>query len=96
MLEEFVTLDFVLSFAGMVIIVGILTQFTKTLIDKIVSNSTKYVVYAWTFLLCCFAAWQLGTWTNAATIIVTIFLWFLNSVFVWLSAMKAYDMTTGK
>jgi hypothetical protein len=89
--KEFVTLEFVLSFTGMVIVVSLLTQFTKNLFDKLFKNQTKYVVYAWAFALSVFAAISTGSFLNAKEIFETCLIWFINSVLVWFTAMKAFE-----
>jgi len=89
--ENFVSIDFVLSFTGMVIIVSLLTQFTKKLFDKILNNRTKYVVYGWSVLLCAFAGALTGKFSNAREIIETCVIWLINSVIVWFTSMKAYE-----
>jgi hypothetical protein len=93
--ENFVSLEFILSFAGMVILVSLLTQFTKRLFDKIVENHTKYLVYGWSFLLCLFAGVWLGKFSTSREIVETCVIWLINSVVVWFTAMKAYETVTG-
>lgn len=96
MFENFITIDYILTFAGMITVVCLLTQFTKGLFDKIVSNKTKYIVYGYSFLLCLFAgAWQ-GKFSSAKEIVETCVIWLINSVIVWFSSMKAFETITGK
>lgn len=89
--ENFVTIDFILSFAGMVVVVILLTQFTKSMFDKLFTNKTKHIVYFFAFLLCVLAALYSGDFTTTKMIIQTIVTWFVNSIIVWLSAMKAFE-----
>ncbi len=94
--ENFVSIDFILSFAGMVIMVSLLTQATKRLFDKLADNRTKYVVYGWAFLLCTFAGVWTGKFTTAREIVETCVIWLINSVVIWFTAMKAYEEISGK
>ncbi len=93
--DNFVSIDFVLSFAGMVIIVSLLTQFTKKLFDRLIDNRTKYVVYGWSVLLCTFAGAWTGKFSTAREIVETCVIWLINSVVVWFTAMKAYEEISG-
>ncbi len=94
--KEFITIDYILTFAGMVIIVNLLTQFTKKLFDRICNNHTKYVVYTYSFLLCLFAGiWQ-GKFSSTRDIVETCVIWLINSVIVWFTAMKAYETLASK
>lgn len=94
--DNFVSLDFILSFAGMVIVVSLLTQFTKRLFDKLMDNRTKYVVYVWSLLLCIFAGAWTGKFTTPTEVVETCVIWLINSVVVWFTAMKAYEEITKK
>jgi hypothetical protein len=95
MINNFVTMEYILTFTGMVIIVNLLTQFTKRLFDKIGDNRTKYVVAGYSILLCIIAgAWQ-DKFTNSREIVETCVIWLINSVVVWFSAMKAYETIKG-
>lgn len=90
--DNFVNVDYVLSFAGMIIIVNLLTQFTKRMFDKLLNQpKTKYVVYGWSFLLCAFAGAWTGKFTTGREIVETCLIWLINSVIVWFVAMKAFE-----
>lgn len=91
MMDNFVTLEFALTFAGMIIMVSLLTEATKKCFDKLVENKTKYVVLLWSFMLCVIAAiWQ-GDFSTLKIGAETCVIWFFNMVIIWLTAMKAYE-----
>lgn len=95
--ENFVTLQFVLSFAGMVLTVILLTQITKSFFDGVFpSNKTKFVVLGWSVLLCAFAGAWTGKFVSAREIIETCTIWTINSVVVWFTAMKAFEQGAEK
>lgn len=91
MLDNFVSMEFILSFAGMVIVVGLLTQFTKSLVDTLGANRTKYVVYGWSFFLCVLAAFFTGNFSTHEAVVETLIIWLINSIVVWFTAMKGYE-----
>lgn len=96
MLTDFITTEYIFTFAGMIVIVNLFTQFTKRLLDKIVENRTKWLVAAYSILLCILAgAWQ-GKFSTGREIVETCVIWLINSVIVWFAAMKAYETVTGK
>lgn len=86
-LTNFTELTYVLSFTGMIATVCLLTQFTKAMLDQLVENRTKYVVYFFSAALCVLAAIKLG----GPNLTDTIITWFLNSIIVWFAAMESFD-----
>lgn len=91
MLSNFVSMDYILTFAGMVVIVNMLTQFTKNLFDKIGDNRTKWVVAGYSIFMCIIAGvWQ-GKFSTGREVVETCVIWAINSVIVWFAAMKAYE-----
>lgn len=91
MLNNFVSMEYIFTFAGMVVLVNMLTQFTKRLFDKVGDNRTKWVVAGYSFLLCIFAGiWQ-GKFSTSREIMETCVIWLVNSVVVWFTAMKAFE-----
>ena len=91
---DFISLAQILTFPGMITTVMLLVQFTKKMFDKALPGvHTRYVVYMWSVLLCALAATILGDWVVPLQTIVT---WFINSVIVWFTAMKAYETLTDK
>lgn len=93
--ENFTTLEYLLSFPGMIAAVIMLTQFTKGMFDKVVNHATKYVVYAWSFILCVVSVVVNGDLSSTESILTTILVWFINSIIVWFSAMKAFETIRG-
>jgi len=93
---SFVTPEYIFSFAGMIVLVGLLTQFTKNLFDKIFQNHTKYVVYWWAFFFCALAAAFQGDFSTLKEVILSLVTWAVNSVIIWFTAMKAYEVITSK
>lgn len=91
MITEFVTMNYILTFTGMVVIVNLLTEFTKKLFDKMIPNQTKWVVAGYSILLGIIAAVWKGDFTSAMSTFETCVIWFVNSVVVWFTAMKAYE-----
>ena len=94
MIENFVSIDYLISQPGMIAVVILLTQFTKRLADSLIpNNQTKYVAYVWTLLLTAVVASMIGDWMNPVS---TIVVWFINSVIVWFAAMKAFEIIKGE
>lgn len=92
MFENFTTLAYLLSFPGMIAVVILLTNFTKNLFDKLFLNSTKYIVCGWSIVFSLVAFIYLGKFESWKTILESIVVWLVNSVIVWFSAMKAFEL----
>ena len=90
-MDEFVSLEFALTFAGMLLCVNILTQFTKGLFDKFCKNRTKYVVAGYSFLFAIIAAIWTGDFSSAKAVAGTVIVWLINAAIIWLAAMKGYE-----
>lgn len=91
MFEDFTTLAYMISFPGMILTVILLTQFTKTMFDNVLKVATKYLVFFYSAALCVVAAIVNGTFVGMPEVLGTILVWTVNSVIVWLAAMKAYE-----
>lgn len=94
--NDFVTLDYILTFTGMIIVVNLFTQFTKNLFDKWFENRTKWLVAAYSFIFASIAAFWKGNFSTARDIVETIVIWTVNAAIVWLTAMKAYETVIEK
>ena len=89
MFEDFITIETISTFPGMVLVVSLMTQFTKTLIDRFFfKNHTQYVVYFYALILNLFISYTQNFEGDLLTIIVMNV---LNSIIVALAAMKAYE-----
>ena len=94
-MNEFVSLEFALTFAGMLVCVNIMTQVTKGLFDKLFCNRTKYVVAGYSFLFAVIAAIWTGDFSNAKSASATCIVWIINAAVIWLAAMKGYEEVRG-
>jgi len=89
--ENFVTIDYILSFPGMVVLVVLFTQGTKSLADKIADNKTKYVVLFWAVFFAVFGALWNGGFSTVREIAETCLVWLANAFIVWFASRKAYE-----
>lgn len=86
-MNEFITLDYLASFAGTVFAVNLLVQFTKELIDKYIAKiHTRWVVFLYAELIMFGTAYFQNTITQESA-----FLIFLNGFLVALTAIGAYS-----
>ena len=86
-MDNFVTLDYLSTFGGMVTIVVIITQFTKDLIDKFTKGlNTKYVVYVYSLLTI------IGYEITANIFDISkIFVILINAMILTMTAMGGYE-----
>ena len=86
-MNEYITLAYLGTFAGMVVVVNIVEQFLKPLIDKIKKIHTRYIV--WLIAMILSFALQAITGSFNAEI---VYLLLLNSILVTLTAMGTYEL----
>jgi hypothetical protein len=91
-MNEFITLDYLATFAGTVFAVNLLVQFTKELIDKYVAKiHTRWIVFAYSELV----MFGVAYFQNAITK-ESVFLIVLNGFLIALTAIGAYATTMEK
>ena len=90
-MDEYFTLESMGTLSGMIIVLTLLVQFFKPLIDKIKKIPTRYVV--WIIAIVLATAYQAitGKFTGA-----TILLLVLNSIVLAVGAMGTYEVTFAK
>lgn len=97
--SSFVSLDVLNSFIGMAIVVTILTEFFKILIDKIFGKvPTKYVVFVIAMLVYFAIKFATGEvlLNDIRAVIGFILVGVINSIFVSLTSMKSFESVKDK
>ncbi len=90
-MDEYFTLESMGTFAGMVVVLTVIVQFLKPLLDKIVKIPTRYVV--WIIAIAISTAYEAiaGSFTGES-----ILLLLLNSVVLTMASMGTYEVTFAK
>jgi len=87
MMDNFITVDYLSTFGGMVTIVILITQFTKELVDIIAKGlPTKYVVFVYSLLTIIGYQFMSNTF-NMSKIFITI----VNAMILTMTAMGGYE-----
>jgi len=87
-MEEFITMNYLATYAGTVFTVNLLVQFTKELIDKYIAKiHTRWVVFLYAEIVMFGVAYFQKT-LNAEN----VFLLVLNGVLVAMTAMGSYAL----
>ena len=94
MLNEFVTTEYLGTFAGMVVVLGLIVQFTKSVVKKVFE---EYVVriytFAWAVVLVLLSYLQQGLFEAAGReIVMLLFLALINAIIVTLAALGGYEV----
>ncbi len=86
-MDNFITLDYLSTFAGMVAVVVLITQFTKELIDKVAKwLPTKYVVFIYSLIV--IIGYQITTNTfSSSKLLITI----INAMILTMTAQGGYE-----
>lgn len=85
MLDDFMTVDTLTTFTGLVMTVGLIVQFTKGLVKKNYGDRAVRI-YAFAISLILNFAF-IGNFDNVQGIIVTV----INSILITLASMGAYE-----
>jgi hypothetical protein len=86
-MNNFITVDYLSTFVGMVAAVVLVTQFTKDLVDKI-SNGlpTKYITFIYSFII--LIGYQLMTGTFVPKDFILLI---LNAILITMTAQGGYE-----
>jgi len=90
-MNEYLSLESIGTFAGMVVAINLIVQFLKPLLDKVKKVPTRYLV--WLIAIIVSTAYQAicGAFTASG-----IYLLILNSILLTLTAMGSYEATIKK
>ena len=94
MLNDFVTLEFLGTFAGMVVVLGLIVQFTKGVIKTNFSDqAVRLYAFVWALVLVSLLYVQQGQFdTTGQSIWVVLVLVVINAIVVTLAAMGGYEL----
>ena len=95
MFEDFTTIDFILSYPGMIITIILLTQGLKRLFDSFFDHHTQYLVLGLAVLFCTINAVLTGDFSTGINIFLTVLLWSVNAFIIWNAAMKSFEKLSG-
>lgn len=92
--SEFITVDYLATFAGLVLVLGIIVQFTKGIVKQTFPDqSVRLYSFAWALVLIGLFYWYQGLFDAAGReIAMTLLLALLNAIIVTLAAMGGYEV----
>jgi hypothetical protein len=90
-MNDYINLTFLGTFAGMIIVLNLLVEFFKPLLDKVTKIPTRFLVWFIAIILSVVYQAIAGSFT-----LESIFLLFLNSIILTLAAMGSYEVTLKK
>jgi len=94
MLNDFITLDSLFTFAGLVVVLGLIVQFTKGLIKRSFEDHVvRLYTFAWALVLMVLTYWFQGLFDVAGRdIAAAVLLVLLNSLLITIAAMGGYEV----
>ena len=94
--NDFVTVDYLATFTGMVLVLGLIVQFTKSLVKQKFSNeAVRLYTFAWASVLVAVVYWNQGLFNPAGSDLATnLLLGLVNAMVITLSAMGGYELVT--
>jgi len=88
-MDNFITLDYLSTFVGMVTVVMLFTEFTKELIDKFAKGlPTKYVVFLYSLLTILGYQFMSDTFDTSKLLLTVI-----NAIILTMTAQGGYEWT---
>ena len=96
MLNDFINLDFLYTFGGLVVVLGLIVQFTKGLIKRSFDDqAVRIYTFCWALVLVALTYWFQGFFDVAGRdIAAAILLVLLNSILITIAAMGGYEAIT--
>lgn len=97
--NDFVTIDYLATFAGMVLVLGLIVQFTKGLVKRrYPDEAVRAYTFGWALMLVAAVYWYQGLFAVAvpAEIAMVVLLALINAIVVTLAAMGGYEVLAGR
>jgi len=97
MLNEFIDISFIFTFGGMVIVLGLIVQFTKSLIKRSFADQVvRLYAFCWAIVLVTLMFWYQGRFDVVAgrEIAIALLMILLYSISVTIASMGGYDVIT--
>lgn len=94
--SDFITIDYMTTFSGIVLALGLIVQFTKSIVKKMFSDHVVRVyAFAWSVVLVLAVYWSKGMFdVEGKDILITLLLVMINAIIVTLAAMGGYEALT--
>ena len=94
MFNDFITIDFLYTFGGLLVVLGLIIQFTKGLLKQYFDDvAVRWYTFAWAFALILIVYWSQGLFDAAGREIwMTLVLALLNAIILTLSALGGYEV----
>lgn len=94
--SDFITIEYLTSFSGMVVALGLIVQFTKSIVKRMFSDqAVRFYAFIWAILLVLAMYWSKGMFdVEGKDIFITFMLVLINAIMVTLAAMGGYEVIT--
>lgn len=87
--SDFITIDYLATFSGIVMVLGLIVQFTKGIVKKVFSDQiVRIYAFAWAIILVLAVYWSKGMFNVTGWgIVINLMLALINAIIVTLAAM---------
>lgn len=93
--NDFITADYLATFAGMVLAVALIVQFSKGLVKRSFADEVvRLYAFVWALVLVATVYWYQGLFAAAAAaeIAIIVLLMLINAIVVTLAAIGGYEV----
>lgn len=96
MLNDFISIEYLFTFAGLVLVLGLIVQFTKSLIKRTFTDqAVRLYAFCWALVLVVLMFWYQGRFYVAGPeIAVAILLVLIYSISITFASMGGYEVLT--
>ena len=96
--NEFVTAEYLWTFAGMILVLSLIVQFSKSLVKQTFTDQiVRVYAFLWALTLVAVMYWNQGLFEAASReIATTILLVLINAIIVTLASMGGYELVRKK
>jgi hypothetical protein len=94
MLNDFISIELLMTFTGLVVALGIIVQFTKSIIKSTFTDqAVRIYAFTWALALTLLTSWFQGRFdVTGREIAATLLLVLLNSILVTMAAIGGYEV----
>lgn len=92
-MSEFMTVEYLATFAGMIVALGLIVQFTKSVVKRTFTDQlVRLYTFIWACVLVGIVYWNQGQFNcSSSELAMVVLLALVNAIIITLAAMGGYE-----